>query len=212
MERNGFPFREKAGVIMAKRTAEIKRKTAETNIRVKLDLDGTGRYRVSTGLPFLDHMLELLSRHSLIDLTIAATGDLEVDYHHTVEDLGLTLGTALDKALGDRKGITRYGWSLVPMDESLSRVAVDLGGRPYLVYHMANRRRKILEFDLGLIEEFFRAFTVQARMNLHIEQIYGSEPHHAYESVFKALAKALRIACTPDPRDPRVPSSKGKLD
>lgn len=196
---------------MTHRTAKIERETRETNIAVELDLDGAGTYGVSTGLPFLDHMLELLSKHSKIDLTVKATGDLQVDYHHTVEDLGLVLGSALDQALGARVGITRYGWSMVPMDESLSRAVVDLGGRPYLVYRIANRRRKILDFDLMLIEEFFRAFTVQGRMNLHLENFYGAEPHHAYESVFKALARALRMACEPDPRETGVPSSKGAI-
>jgi len=196
---------------MKARRADVRRKTGETDIHVVLNLDGTGENSISTGMPFMDHMLELLSRHSLIDLSVKAGGDLAVDYHHTVEDLGLTLGEAIDKALGSRKGIARYGSSLVPMDECLSRVVVDLGGRPYLVYHIANRRRKILEFDLRLIEEFFRAFMTQARMNLHIAHLYGDEPHHAYESVFKALAEALRMACTPDPRDRGIPSSKGKL-
>jgi len=195
----------------AGREARIRRKTRETDIRAALDLDGRGACSVSTGLPFLDHMVELLSRHSLINLKLKASGDLDVDYHHLVEDLGLVLGSALDKALGARKGIVRYGWATVPMDESLSRVALDLGGRPYLVYRIANRRRKILEFDLRLIEEFFRAFVVQGRMNLHIEHVYGDEPHHAYESVFKGVARALRMACAVDPRETRVPSSKGRL-
>lgn len=196
---------------MKARTASLTRTTRETDIRIALNLDGEGRYSVTTGLPFMDHMLELLARHALLDLTIKATGDLHVDYHHTVEDLGLALGTALDQALGDRKGISRYGWCLMPMDETLAQVAVDLGGRPFLVMQMATRRRKILEFDLGLIEEFFRAFVTQARMNLHIGQLYGHEPHHAYESVFKGLARALRMACARDPRVRGVPSTKGTL-
>jgi imidazoleglycerol-phosphate dehydratase len=196
---------------MKTRAADIHRKTRETDIRVALELDGTGKTEVSTGLPFLNHMLELMGRHGLMDLTIKATGDVEVDYHHLVEDLGLVLGSALDQALGDRKGIGRYGWALLPMDESLSRVAVDLGGRPFLVYRIANRRRKILEFDLRLIEEFFRAFVVQARMNLHIEHLYGDEPHHAYESVFKGVARALRAACALDPREKCLPSTKGAI-
>jgi len=196
---------------MKRRSSKVVRKTKETNISVELYLDGRGDYAISTGVPFLDHMLELFSRHSLIDMKVRAKGDVHVDYHHTVEDLGLCLGEALDKALGTRKGIVRYGSAAVPMDESLSRVVVDLGGRPYLIYKITNRRRKIMEFDLGLIEEFFRAFTTQARMNLHIEQCYGKDPHHAYESVFKATARAVRIACAPDPRDSRIPSSKGKI-
>ena len=196
---------------MKKRTAEIKRETRETSIRAKLALDGAGEARVRTGIPFLNHMLELFARHSLCDLELRARGDLAVDYHHTVEDVGLVLGEALNRALGDRKGIVRYGWAVVPMDESLSRVALDLGGRPYLVYEVEPRKRKIRDFDLGLIEEFFRAFTVQGRMNLHIKTMYGKEPHHIYESVFKAVARALGVACARDPRVRGVPSSKGRL-
>ena len=179
---------------MKPRTATIRRKTRETNMTVMLNLDGTGASAIDTGLPFLDHMLELMSRHSLIDLTVTARGDLHVDYHHTVEDLGLCLGSALDKALGTRRGISRYGWCLLPMDESLSRAVVDLGGRPFLVYNIANRRRKILEFDLALLGEFLRAFVTQGRMNLHVEHLYGADPHHAHESTFKAVARALRQA------------------
>jgi imidazoleglycerol-phosphate dehydratase len=197
--------------MMKKRTATIERKTRETDIRVSVNLDGKGRCRISTGMPFMDHMLELLGRHAMLDLDVQATGDLAVDYHHTVEDLGLVLGTALDKALGDRRGIRRYGWCILPMDESLSMDAMDLGGRPYLVFRMANRAKKVRDFDLGLIEEFFRAFVVQGRMNLHIQHLYGSEPHHAYESVFKGVARALRMAAEKDARDKRVPSSKGVI-
>jgi imidazoleglycerol-phosphate dehydratase len=156
-------------------------------------------------------MLELLSRHSLADLRIAARGDVDVDYHHLVEDVGLAMGRALNEALGTRRGIQRYGWATVPMDESLSRAAVDLGGRAFLFYRVANRARKILLFDLRLIEEFFRAFVTEARMNLHVEHLYGDEPHHAYESVFKATARALRMACSLDPREKGVPSSKGQI-
>jgi imidazoleglycerol-phosphate dehydratase len=196
---------------MKARTSTVRRKTKETDIEVRLNLDGRGRTTVRTGMPFMDHMLDLLGRHSLIDLRVQGSGDLDVDYHHTVEDLGLVLGSACDQALGSRRGIRRYGWSLVPMDDALSRAAVDLGGRPYLVYQIANRKKKILDFDLMLVEEFFRAFTVQARMNLHVAQLYGREPHHAYESVFKAVAAALRQACARDPRTGGVPSSKGKI-
>ena len=193
------------------RQATLERSTRETQITASLTLDGSGRTRISTGMPFMDHMLELLARHALIDLTLDARGDLEVDYHHTVEDVGLVLGSALDQALGDRKGIARYGFWLLPMDESLSEVALDLGGRPFLVYQIANRKRRIRDFDVSLIEEFFRAFTVQARMNLHIAHRYGSDLHHAYESVFKAVARALRTAMTFDARETGVPSSKGVL-
>ncbi|HDL77362.1 MAG TPA: imidazoleglycerol-phosphate dehydratase, partial [Lentisphaerae bacterium] len=158
-----------------------------------------------------DHMLELLGRHSLIDLTLAAKGDIHVDYHHTVEDIGLVMGQALDRALGTRKGISRYGWSIVPMDDALSWAAVDLGGRPYLVLQTATRRRKILDFDLGLIRDFLQALVTQGKLNLHILQLYGKDPHHAYESVFKALARAMRMAVTIDPREKGVPSTKGKI-
>ncbi len=196
---------------MTKRAATVERKTRETDIRVSLAIDGQGRYTVDTGMPFLNHMLELLSKHSLMDLTIRARGDIEVDYHHTAEDLGLVLGDALDQALGDRKGITRYGTAYVPMDDALSRAVVDLGGRPYLVYDVANRTRKIRDFNLILVREFFQAFVVKARMNLHIAQFYGDEPHHAYEAIFKSVARALRTAVAHDPRERGVPSSKGTL-
>lgn len=194
---------------MKNRKSTRERNTRETQILVHLVIDGSGEYSIETGMPFLNHMLDLLAKHALFDLKIEATGDLDVDYHHTVEDVGLVLGGALNEALGERLGINRYGWSLLPMDDALSRVAVDLGGRPYLVYELANKKRKIRDFDLGLIEEFFRAFVVEARMNLHIAQIYGKEPHHAYESVFKGVARALRMACASDPRNPGTISSKG---
>ena len=193
------------------RKAIVERNTRETRIRIALDLDGSGRYRVDTGLPFFNHMLELFSKHSLVDLDIQASGDLDVDHHHTVEDVGLALGDALNQALGDRKGIERYGFSLMPMDETLSRVALDLGGRPYLVMEMANKKKRILDFELSLLREFMRAFATQARMNLHVAQLYGADAHHAYESVFKGLARALKTACRRDPRVKGVPSSKGLL-
>lgn len=196
---------------MKKRMATVARKTRETDIKVSLTIDGKGVSSVETGIPFLNHMLELFSKHSLMDLTVKATGDLEVDYHHTVEDLGLVLGDAIDQALGDRKGIVRYGWSYIPMDDALSRAVVDLGGRPYLVYEVANRTRKIRDFNLILIREFFQAFAVKARMNLHIAQLYGQEPHHAYEAIFKAVARAMGEACRKDARVQGVPSSKGAI-
>ena len=196
---------------MKKRVGRVCRETRETKIKLALQLEGRGRYAVETGIPFLNHMLELLSKHSLIDLDLEACGDLAVDYHHTVEDVGLVLGEALDQALGDRKGIARYGWSYVSMDESLSRAVIDLGGRPYLVYEVANRTRKIRDFNLILVREFFQAFAVKARMNLHIAQLYGDEPHHAYEAIFKAVARALREACERDTRVKGVPSSKGAI-
>ena len=196
---------------MKQRIASVKRATKETRIEVKINLDGTGRYVVDIGIPFLNHMLELFSKHSLIDLKLKAKGDLSVDYHHTVEDVGLCMGSALNQALSSKAGITRYGSAIIPMDEALSRAVIDLGGRPYLVYEIACRRKKILDFDLNLIREFFQAFCVQARMNLHITQFYGKEPHHAYESVFKAFSRALRAAVKIDPREKGVPSSKGQL-
>lgn len=194
---------------MAKRSATEHRKTRETDITLTLDVDGTGRADIATGVPFFDHMLELLTRHALFDLTVKAHGDLEVDYHHTLEDVGLVLGTVLDRALGTRRGIARYGSCLLPMDDALARVAVDLGGRPFLVYRIANRKKRIRDFDVQLVEEFFRAFVVQGRLNLHIDQEYGKDVHHAYEAVFKGVARALRAACAIDPREPGIPSSKG---
>lgn len=196
---------------MKKRSAKVLRKTRETQISIQLSVDGSGKSEIKTGMPFLDHMLELFAKHSLMDLKIRAKGDLQVDYHHTTEDLGLALGKALDQALGSRNGILRYGWAVVPMDEALSRVAADLGGRPYLVFEISTKKKKIRDFDLELIEEFFRAFTVQGRMNLHVKQMYGQDPHHAYESVFKGVAKALGMACARDPRVRGVPSSKGRI-
>lgn len=196
---------------MKKRAASVERKTRETDIRVRLVIDGAGNARISTGMPFLNHMVELFARHSLMDVDVQASGDLDVDYHHTVEDLGLVLGEALDRALGERKGLARYGWSYIPMDDALARAVIDLGGRPYLVFDVANRTRKIRDFDLLLVREFFQAFTVKARMNLHITQFYGKEPHHAYEAIFKAVARSLESACRLDPRVRGVPSSKGAI-
>ncbi len=196
---------------MKNRTAKIKRTTKETDISLELNLDGAGVYSNKTGIPFLNHMLDLLAKHALLDLKIRCKGDLDVDYHHTVEDVGLALGDALNTALGDRKGINRYGWSLVPMDETLCQVALDLGGRPFVVYSIATKKKKIRDFDIDLIEEFFRAFATQARMNLHIHQLYGNEPHHAIESIFKGVAKALLFATAQNPRIKGIPSSKGVL-
>ncbi len=196
---------------MKTRAASVARKTRETDIKVAINLDGSGVSNIEMDMPFLSHMLELFSKHSLIDLTVVAKGDLEVDYHHTVEDLGLVLGDAIDQALGDRKGIVRYGSAYIPMDDALSRAVVDLGGRPFMVYEVANRTRKIRDFDLLLIREFFQAFTVKARMNLHIAQLYGKEPHHAYEAIFKAVARAMSAAIQKDARVKGVPSSKGAI-
>ena len=196
---------------MEKRQAKVVRNTRETQIEISLDLDGTGRHEISTGIPFMNHMLEIFSRHSLVDLTVKATGDTEVDDHHTMEDIGIVLGSCLDKALGDRRGIRRYGSMLLPMDESLTRVAIDISGRPYLVYKVKKDRDFIGTFDVRLVEEFFRSVAMQVKMNLHIENLYGDECHHIVESVFKAFARALREAVEPDPRDSGIPSSKGVI-
>ena len=193
------------------RTATITRKTRETDISLSIDLDGTGKASIATGIPFFDHMLELLARHSLVDLEVKATGDVAVDYHHTVEDVGLVLGAALNQALGDRRGIRRYGFFLLPMDEALVRTAIDLGGRPFLVWSVNCPRTRVRDFDIQLFEEFFRALTVEGRLNLHAAHLYGAEAHHAAEGVFKSFARALRMAIELDPRETGIPSSKGTL-
>lgn len=207
-----FNFLAAEGIMsMKRRKVCFKRKTKETSIAVELNLDGSGRQYISTGMPFLNHMLELFSRHSLIDLSVKAKGDLAVDYHHTVEDIGICLGTALDRALGKRTGIARYGSAYVPMDEALSRVVIDLGGRPCLVFSSVTKQRRILDFDLNLIKEFLSAFSTNARFNLHVAQLYGRNAHHAYESIFKAMARAMRMAVALDSREKGIPSSKGRL-
>src|SRR4051794_16488288 len=194
------------------RTAEITRKTKETNVTLSLNLDGIGSGSASTGVGFFDHMLDLLTRHSLIDLSVGAKGDLQVDAHHTVEDVGIVLGQALEKALGDKRGIYRYGWAIVPMDESLAQVAIDLSGRPAFVYHVQYRGSLIGQFPVELVEEFFKALATTAKMNLHIAVPYGTNNHHIAEAIFKAVAKALRQAITTDPRAAdQVPSTKGTL-
>lgn len=194
---------------MKKRAASKSRNTRETRITLSLNLDGSGSSDIETGIPFFNHMLELLAKHSLFDLSIKAKGDLAVDYHHTVEDVGLVLGEAMDEALGDRKGIARYGFSLLPMDEAFCQVAVDLGGRPYFVYRVRNRKKKIRDFDVFLLKHFFESLAQRGRMNLHIEQPYGDDVHHVYEAMFKGVARALYMACARDPRVRGVPSSKG---
>ena len=193
---------------MSERTATLERNTRETRISLTLNLDGAGKSEISTGVGFLDHMLELLTKHALLDLQVRCDGDLHVDDHHTVEDVGIVLGDALNQALGDRRGIRRYGWSLLPMDEAMARVALDLGGRPFLVYDIDHPGTHIKDFDLQLLEEFWRAFSTQARMNLHIAQLYGKDVHHAHEAVFKGVAKALDLAKQRDERVQGVPSSK----
>jgi imidazoleglycerol-phosphate dehydratase len=187
------------------------RNTRETQIALRINLDGSGKSSVKTGVPFLDHMLDLLARHSLCDLQIKAKGDIEVDYHHLVEDLGIALGEGIRRALGDKKGITRYGFSILPMDECLTRVALDFSGRPFLVYRVKSVKKRIRDFDIFLIREFMQGFANAAQCNLHIELLYGDEPHHIVESIFKALAKSLDMAKTRDPRVKGVPSTKGKL-
>ncbi|GAB6052490.1 imidazoleglycerol-phosphate dehydratase HisB [Magnetospira thiophila] len=194
------------------RTATVERKTHETGISVTVNLDGNGTYDVSTGIGFLDHMLEQLSRHSLMDLTVKADGDLHIDYHHTTEDVGIAIGTALAQALGDRRGITRYGSALAPMDETLVRVALDCSNRPYLVWKVDFRRDKLGEMDTELFKEWFQAFAQAAGLTLHVECLYGDNNHHMAEAAFKALARALRPALEIDPRKAdAVPSTKGVL-
>ena len=193
------------------RTAEILRQTRETRVKISVNLDGSGKSVTATGVGFFDHMLELLSRHSLIDIAIEAQGDLQVDAHHTVEDVGIVLGQALDKALGDKRGIYRYGWAIVPMDETLAQVAIDLSGRPAFVYHAKYHGGSVGNFPVELVEEFFKALATNAKLNLHINVPYGGNNHHIAEAIFKASAKALRQAVTPDPRNADVPSTKGSL-
>lgn len=193
------------------RTATLTRTTRETDIAVTLNLDGAGVCRVATGIGFLDHMLELFARHALIDLEVKASGDIDVDYHHTVEDVGLVIGSCINAALGERRGIRRYGFFQLPMDEALCDVALDLGGRPFLVFASAMKHMQVRDFEVKLLEEFFRALTVEGRMNLHLRQIYGDEAHHVCEAMFKGFARALRMAVEADPRETGIPSSKGKI-
>lgn len=193
------------------RIAVDRRETRETNIKIELNLDGTGLSEINTGIGFFDHMLELLARHSMIDLKIMAKGDIHVDYHHTVEDVGLVLGGCLNKALGERKGIRRYGFFMLPMDEALCEVALDLGGRPFTVFQSSMKHMRIRDFEVQLLEEFFRALSVEAKMNLHLRQICGDEVHHVCEGFFKGFARALRMAVEIDPREQGIPSSKGSL-
>ncbi len=194
------------------RQAKIERNTRETRISVTVGLDGTGRYDVSTGIGFLDHMLEQLSRHSLIDLTVKAKGDLHIDFHHTTEDTGIAIGQAVAKALGERTGINRYGSALIPMDETLTRVAVDCSDRPWLVWNVEFTRPKLGDFDTELFREWFQAFAQNAGLTLHVDCQYGTNNHHIVESCYKGLARALRQAIEIDPRQAdAVPSTKGVL-
>jgi imidazoleglycerol-phosphate dehydratase len=196
------------------RTAHIERNTKETQIDLTLDLDGKADYQISTGVPFFNHMLDLLAKHALFDLNIKATGDIDVDYHHLVEDVGIVLGEAFNEALGDRKGINRYGFWVLPMDEAMAQadVCLDLGGRPAFVYNMAHEQKYIRDFDVTIIKHFWRSFCDSAKMNLHIDLKYGEDLHHCIEAIFKAVARALRMACESDPRAlDMIPSSKGQI-
>jgi imidazoleglycerol-phosphate dehydratase len=194
------------------RNAAVTRKTAETEIRVTVNLDGAGKAKLATGVPFLDHMLDQVARHGLIDLDVEARGDLHIDAHHTVEDIGITLGQAVAKAIGDKKGIRRFGHAYVPLDEALSRVVIDFSGRPGLEFHVAFVRARIGEFDVDLVHEFFQGFVNHAQVTLHVDNLRGSNAHHQAETAFKAFARALRMAVEPDPRaGGAVPSTKGTL-
>ena len=193
------------------RHAKIDRNTNETKISVELRIDGSGKSAISTKIPFFDHMLSLFARHGLVDLNMAADGDIEVDFHHTVEDVGIALGQAFAKALGDKSGIRRYGWAYLPMDETLARVVIDFSGRPYLEYRAPSGVGAIGGFSFQLVEEFLRGFSVHAGANLHVEILYGRDAHHMAEAVFKGLAKAVDQACQIDPRVQGVPSTKGVL-
>ena len=194
------------------RTATLERNTNETKIKVSLNLDGTGKAEVSTGVGFIDHMLAQIARHGLFDLTVQADGDLHIDPHHTVEDVGICLGKVFLEALGEPVGITRYGQGIVPMDEALGEAAVDVSGRPYLVFNAEIPGERVGQFDTELTEEFFRAFAVNARITLHLSLRYGTNSHHAIEALFKAAARALRQAVSIDPRVQGVPSTKGMLE
>lgn len=197
---------------MESRKAEVSRDTSETRIKIAIDLDGTGKTRFETGIPFLEHMLDQIARHGLVDLDIEAAGDTHIDDHHTVEDIGITLGQAFAKALGDKKGIVRYGHAYVPLDEALSRVVIDFSGRPGLEYHVGYPRARIGEFDVDLINEFFQGFCNHALASVHIDCIRGTNAHHIAETVFKAFGRAMRMAIAPDVRMGGViPSTKGSL-
>jgi len=194
------------------RTASITRNTLETQITVTVNLDGTGKSNLATGVPFLDHMLDQIARHGMIDLEVAAKGDLHIDAHHTVEDIGITLGQAVAKAIGDRKGIRRFGHAYVPLDEALSRVVIDFSGRPGLEFHVDFARAMVGEFDVDLVHEFFQGFVNHALVTLHVDNLRGANAHHQAETVFKAFGRALRMAAEADPRAPgAVPSTKGTL-
>lgn len=193
------------------RSASIERVTNETRIRLELNIDGAGKAKICTSVPFLDHMLNLFARHGFFDLEVEASGDIDIDFHHTVEDIGIVLGEAFRQALGDKKGIRRYGQATVPMDETLASVAIDISGRPYLVYHVTLPKVKIGEFDVELAREFFQAFVNHCGLNLHINVMYGENVHHIIEACFKAVARAMDVATQLDPRVEGVMSTKGVL-
>lgn len=196
---------------MTERRAEIDRKTSETKVRIELCIDGKGAGKIETKIPFFDHMLTLFARHSLCDLTILADGDIQVDSHHTVEDTGIALGQAFSRALGEKRGIRRYGYAYLPMDETLARVVIDFSGRPFLHYRAPESVASVGSFSFTLLEEFLRAFSTHAAANLHVEILYGRDAHHLCEAVFKGLAKAVDQACQRDPRVDGIPSTKGIL-
>ena len=196
---------------MKARTASISRNTKETQIKVEVNLDGTGVSRLAIGIPFLEHMLEQVARHGVIDLTIEGKGDVHIDHHHMVEDIGITLGQALDQALGDKSGVRRYGHAYVPLDEALSRVVVDLSGRPGLEYFVEYPRARVAEFDVDLFREFFQGFANHAKVTLHVDNLRGRNAHHIAETCFKAFGRALRMAVEPDSRAAGIPSTKGSL-
>lgn len=197
---------------MSGRTAQVSRDTLETQIRIELDIDGNGRAVLDTGVPFLEHMLDQIARHGLVDIEIKARGDLHIDAHHLVEDIGITLGQAFSQAIGDKRGMTRYGHAYVPLDEALSRVVIDFSGRPQLEYHVDFPRARVGEFELDLVHEFFQGFVNHAQVTLHIDNLRGSNSHHIVETVFKAFGRALRMAMAPDTRmGSAVPSTKGAL-
>ena len=200
------------GMGQGSRTSTVKRDTAETRISLTVDLDGSGRAEIATGVAFLDHILTLLAKHACIDLTVKASGDTDVDYHHTVEDVGIVLGQAIREALGEKRGIRRYGFFLLPMDEALARVVIDLSNRPMLVYQAEITNYMVRDFNIALVREFFQGLTNELGCNLHMRLEYGDEPHHVAEALFKCFARALRVAVEIDPRaGGAIPSTKGKL-
>ncbi|MBR2919973.1 MAG: imidazoleglycerol-phosphate dehydratase HisB [Kiritimatiellae bacterium] len=193
------------------RKSAVERNTKETRIKLELNLDGSGEGVIDTGIGFFNHMLELFKKHALVDLSVKAEGDIDVDYHHTVEDVGLVLGKVLNEALGDRRGIVRYGFASIPMDEALCETSIDLGGRPFIVMVSPMKHMMVRDFEVKLVEEFFRALSVEGRLNIHLRQIYGDEAHHVCEGFFKSFARALRAAKAFDPAEKGVPSSKGVI-